>query len=119
MERTLVPVQYIVEEDGQRTGVVMGWEDYQAFQTVLLTSSSPDPDLLVGIGKPELQVLAEGMLSSQHQERLNELLQLNREQGLSSDEEHELDLLIERVDSMNNLKARAIYTLQWLDESED
>ncbi len=120
MERALVPppVKYIVEEDGQRTGVVMGWDDYQAFQTVLLTSPSPDPDLLVGISKPELQVLAEGMLSSRHQERLNELLQRNRTQGLSSGEEHEMDLLIERVDSMNTLKARATYTLQWLGEAE-
>jgi hypothetical protein len=79
-----------------------------------MTSSSPDPDLLVGISKPELQVLAEGMLSSRHQEQLNELLQRNREQGLSRDEENEMDLLLERVDSMNTLKARAMYTLQWL-----
>jgi uncharacterized protein YnzC (UPF0291/DUF896 family) len=116
MAKTLVlpPVQYIVEENGQRTGVVLGWEDYQTLQTALRTAFSPDPDLLVGISEPELQVLAEGILSSRHQERFNELLQRNREGGLSGSEEHEMDLLVERVDYMNTLKARAMYTLQWL-----
>jgi hypothetical protein len=43
----------------------------------------------------------------------------NREQGLSRDEEHEMALLLERVDSMNTLKARAMYTLQWLGEVKE
>ena len=121
MEKTLAPppVKYIVEEDGQRTGVVIEWEDYQTLQATFLTASSPDPDLLVGVSEPELQVLAEGILSSRHQERLNELLQRNREGGLSSGEEHEMDLLLERVDLMNTLKARATYTLQWLRETKE
>ena len=116
MEKPFVPppVQYIVEESGQRTGVVLGWEDYQAFQVALRTAFSPDPDLLVGISEPELQVLAEGILSPRYQERLNELLQRNREGALSDDEEQELDLLLEHIDHMDTLKARAIYTLQWL-----
>ena len=116
MEKPFVPppVQYIVEESGQRTGVVLGWEDYQAFQVALRTAFSPDPDLLVGISEPELQVLAEGILSPRYQERLNELLQRNREGALSDDEEQELDLLLEHIDHMNTLKARAPYTLQWL-----
>jgi len=102
------PVQYLVEEDGQRTGVVLSWEDYQNLQAALST----DPDLLVGLDETELQVLAEGMLSAPHQERLDELLQLNREAKLSPSEQTELDRLLEYVDSMNVLKARAIYTLQ-------
>ena len=58
--------------------------------------------------------MAEGILSPRYQERLNELLQHNREGVLSDDEEQELDLLLEHIDHMNTLKARATYTLQWL-----
>lgn len=104
------PVQYLVEENGQRTGVVLSWEDYQNLQAAVST----DPDLLVGLDETELQVLAEGMLSAPHQKRLDELLQLNREARLSPSEQIELDRLLEYIDSMNALKARAIYTLQQL-----
>ncbi|OGO41140.1 MAG: hypothetical protein A2Z04_08935 [Chloroflexi bacterium RBG_16_57_9] len=102
------PVQYLVREDGQRTGVVLEWEDYQTLQAAL----SSDPDLLIGLSEHELQALAEGILSTHHQERLNELLQRNREGALSAGEEQELDRLLEHVDYMNTLKARAMYTLQ-------
>jgi uncharacterized protein YnzC (UPF0291/DUF896 family) len=112
MEKTLVPppLQYIVKEDGQRIGVVLGWEDYQALQAMCSTEG----DLLIGLSEPELRALADGMLSSRYQERLNELLRRNREGELSAEEEQELDRLLEQVDYMNLLKARAAYTLQQL-----
>jgi hypothetical protein len=117
MGKTLVPppVRYLVEEDGRRVGVVLDWEDYQNLQATF----SKDPDLLTGIDEAELQVLAEGILSSRYQERLNELLQRNREEGLSASEERELDSLLERIDSMNALKARATYTLQQRGKAKD
>lgn len=102
------PIQYLVEENGQRTGVVLSWEDYQNLQAAFST----DSDLLVGLDETELQVLAKGMLSATHQGRLDELLQRSREAKLTSSEQTELDRLLEYVDSMNVLKARAIYTLQ-------
>jgi hypothetical protein len=105
---TRSPIRYLVEENGQRVGVVLTWEDYQSLQAAL----SEDPDLLPGLSEVELQALAEGMLSSSHQERLDELLRRNREGKLSVAEERELDRLLELVDSMNVLKARAMYTLQ-------
>ena len=58
------------------------------------------------------------MLSSSHQERLDELLQRNREEGLNNADEHELDQLLARINLMNALKARALYTLQWLGEAK-
>ena len=105
---TRSPIRYLVEENGQRVGVVLSWEDYRSLQAAL----SEDPDLLLGLSEAELQALAEGMLSSAHQSRLDELLRRNREEGLSPEEERELDRLLELVDSMNVLKARAMYTLQ-------
>jgi len=111
MEKELSPVQYLVSEDGQRTGVVLDWESYQALQQA---SSAADADRLVGLSESELQALATGMLVALHQERLETLLQRNREGALTADEARELDGLLERIDSMNTLKARARYTLQRL-----
>ncbi len=106
------PTQYLVDADGQRTGVVLEWEAYQA----LRASLPADPDLLVGLGKDALQALAEGMVSAGHQARLTGLLQKNREGELSPGETLELDRLLEHVDQMNMLKARALYTLQQLED---
>ena len=116
MEQTSVSpqLQYIVNDQGQRTAVVLQWEDYQSLQARL----SSDPDLLVGLTEPELRALAEGMLSPSHQERLADLLQRNREDHLGKDKKDELDQLLARVDSMNFLKARALRTLQRLEERD-
>ncbi|MCX6029063.1 MAG: hypothetical protein NT169_07140 [Chloroflexi bacterium] len=109
------PVEYLVREDGQRTGVVLRWEDYQT----LRASVPSDPDILVNLSEPELQTLAEGMLSSRYQQRLDELLQRNREDTTDGAAERELDRLLEYVDHMNVLKARANYTLQRLAETKE
>ena len=77
-----------------------------------------DPDLLVSLSDAELQALADSVLGPRQQERLSDLLRRNRDEGLSADEERELDRLLERVDQMNVLKARAIYTLQQRSKSE-
>ena len=111
MEKALAPVQYIVSEDGQRTGVVLDWESYLALQQA---SRAADPEMLVGLNESELQALGAGMLATPHQERLSALLERNREGRLNTDEARELDSLLERIDSMNTLKARARYTLQHL-----
>jgi hypothetical protein len=105
---TIKPVQYLVEEDGQRVGVVLRWEDYQE----LCATHPADPDLLVSLSDAELQALADSVLVPRQQERLSDLLQRNRDKGLSADEERELDRLLEHVDQMNVLKARAMYALQ-------
>jgi len=99
----ITPLQYLVTESGQRTGVVLSWLDYQKLT---------DPDLLVGLSSIELQLLAQGMLSLAHQAQLEQLLQLNQQHQLSNNQEQELDQLLEYIDSLNVLKARALYTLQ-------
>ena len=103
-------IEYLTRPDGQRTGVVLRWEDYQTLHAYMPT----DPDVLMNLSEPELQALAEGMLSSPYQQRLGELLRRNRAGTISSAEDVELDRLLEHVDHMNVLKARAQYTLQRL-----
>jgi hypothetical protein len=116
MEAVVMPpkVQYIVDDDGQRTAVVIKWEDYVTLQDRL----SRDPAVLTGLTESELQALAEGMLSPGRQERLDELLERNREDTLSEQEQKELDRLLAHIDSMNILKARAVHTLQQNQESK-
>ena len=108
-------VEYLVQADGRRTGVVLRWEDYQTLRAYMPT----DPDILMNMSEPELQALAEGMLASPHQQRLAELLQRNQAGNMSGAEETELDRLVEHVDHMNVLKARARYTLQKLAKTQE
>lgn len=107
---TISPVRYIVEEDGQRTGVVLGWNDYKHLKAMFPI----DHDLLIGFNEAELQTLADGMLSPQYQQQLAELSRRNQERALSSVEQNKFDHLLERIDHLNMLKARAKYTIQQL-----
>ncbi len=76
-----------------------------------------DPDLLVGLSRDALVALAEGVLAPAGQARLTHLLERNRLGMLTAAEERELSALVEGVDQMNLVKARALYTLQKLDET--
>lgn len=102
------PKEYIVGENGKRIGVVLDWEVYKKLQA----SIPADPDLLLSLDNSELQLLAEGMLSSPNQSRLETLLKKNKSTKLTGKEEKELGSLIAYIDSMNLLKAKAQYTLQ-------
>lgn len=68
-------------------------------------------ELLTGLSDGELQALAEGILSPAAQSRLDELLARNAEAQLSNTEQTELDVLLDRVDQLTLLKARAHFTL--------
>lgn len=114
MTQTLPDVQYITRENGQRVGVVLAWEDFRTIQARLLD----DPDLLPGLSEPELYALGEGTLAVEHQERLDALLERNRQQPLSDGEAEELDRYLEQIDSLNILKARARLTLQHLRQAK-
>jgi len=105
---TPAPVQYITEENGQRVGVVLSWDDYKKIQGSILD----DPDQLSGMSRAELEALAYSELSPQRQERMDELLRKNNESTLSEDEQKELAQLIDQIDQLNILKARALLTLR-------
>lgn len=110
---SLTPIRYLVDEEGHRESVVINLRDYELLQRAL----TDDPDLLIGMSETELRGLAEGMLSLSYQERLDALLQANRAGDLSKQEAAELQDLLDMVDVMNTLKARALYTLDCLAQS--
>lgn len=101
-------VEYLVREDGERTGVVLTWQDFQRLRTRL----ERDPDMLVGLDIETLSAIANGVLSTPHQQQLETLLERNRSGRLAPEEQSELDQPIDDIDRMNLLKARTRYTLQ-------
>ncbi len=60
-----------------------------------------------------MHILAVATVSSEQQDRLNLLLERNRQQTSTPDEEDELNRLLKRIDYLNILKARARLTLQY------
>jgi hypothetical protein len=76
-----------------------------------------DEELLTNISPAELQALATVSLALDQQAQLSDLLARNAEASISSAEIILLDQLLEQVDQLNILKARAKYTLQHLGRS--
>lgn len=70
-----------------------------------------DNELLTGLSVEELEALADGMLASSAQGRLDELLSRRADLSCNADEELELDRLLRRADQLTILRTRARYTL--------
>ncbi len=67
---------------------------------------------LVGLNLVQLEALAEGKLAAADQLELDDLLARHAGGQLSEEETKRLDCILERVDQLNILKARAILTLE-------
>lgn len=74
---------------------------------------------VIGFSKEELKALAESVVAPDRQQRIAELLEINRCQQLSAKNEAELDELLVEVDHIALLKARALYTLQLKQDNAD
>lgn len=105
-------VKYITNDRGDRVGVLLDIEVYQRLANPL----NLDAECLGGLNMDELQALAQSQLATVSQTRLTELLALNAESQLSTDEVAELDYLITQIDQLTILKTRARYTLHRLNE---
>lgn len=70
-----------------------------------------DSEYLIGLSFGELEALADGVLMPAAQSRLSELLAMQRRSSLNATHVDELDRLLERIDHLNLLKARARLTL--------
>ena len=99
--------RYIIDEQGERIGVLLDLEEYQ--QLTRLTP--PDPELLVGLSEAELQALAYSALAPAEQDRLDDLLARNADGQLPEADQAALDHLLHYVDQLTILKTRARYTL--------
>lgn len=103
-------VQYVTNEQGQRTGVLLDVDVYQR----LMRQQSDDPDLLTNMSRQELEALAASSLAVASQARLDELLEKQHVAELTESESYEIDELIAQADQLTILKTRARYTLAQL-----
>ncbi len=78
---------------------------------------SNEAKLLPNVSVSGLKALASGLLAPPAQSHLEDLLARNSDGKLSEQEAKELDDLIEQIDELNLLKARAAFTLSHQDES--
>jgi uncharacterized protein YnzC (UPF0291/DUF896 family) len=100
-------IQFVTNEKGEQTGVLLDMDYYYQ----LVSDNLVDPKLLKGLSIDELEALAKTKLSIDEQSRLNELTAKQKVDGLSDEEEQEIDQLLDYVDQLTILKARAMYTL--------
>ena len=99
--------RFVTNAQGERVGVILDLSTYEQ-----MLSSQDDPELLAGMTELELAALAESELSPGNQQRLQDLAEKSSEQSLSESESEQLGHLLEQVDHLNVLKARARYTLK-------
>lgn len=71
--------------------------------------------ILPNVSSAGLKALANASLAPHSQTKLNDLLARNADGKLSERETDELDQLIEQIDELNLLKARADFTLRQQD----
>ncbi len=76
-----------------------------------------DEDLLTNVSPAELQALAQIAIAPAEQDKLSDLLARNTENQLSTEELETLDRLLDQLDQLNILKARAQYTLQYFNQA--
>ncbi|HSH01304.1 MAG TPA: hypothetical protein VLL52_02215 [Anaerolineae bacterium] len=107
----MASVQYITNEDGKQVGVLLDINTYKQ-----LMDAQVDADLLVGLNREELLALAETQLTTIKQELLSTLLEKNKLGSILEEELEELDHLLAHIDQLNILKARAKYTLGYLEQ---
>lgn len=73
------------------------------------------PDTVLHVDRAELDALASTKVTIAEQGRLDELLGRNSNDDLSLEESTELDLLLDRIDRLNLVKAKALVALRGLD----
>lgn len=114
---TLAEPRFITDEAGERVGVLLDLATYERLVRERahdqdLSGEMPSEEQLSGLSTEELRALADVKLALDTHERLHELLTKQAEVGLENDEIALLDGLLEQVDGLNILKARAKYTLK-------
>lgn len=123
---TTLPYQdllQLVRQLPQSTQLRLAEELLKALRTPSLKKTINVGDQLlapvIGFSKEELKALAESVVAPDRQQRIAELLEINRLHQLSAKNEAELDELLAEVDHIALLKARALYTLQLKQDNAD
>ena len=92
--------RFVTNAQGERVGVIL---DLATYEQML----AEDPELLTNMSEVELMALAKSELAPGAQQALRSLQEKSSEQTLSKAEAEDLVRLLEQIDSLNILKARA------------
>jgi hypothetical protein len=106
------PVQYVMNEQGERVGVLLDWNTYSRLANPL----GLDKECLIGLSVDDLKALASCKLAVAEQTRLDDLVARNAESLLCTDEVAQLDDLLAKADRLTIIKTRARYTLNRLEK---
>ncbi|EMI53230.1 hypothetical protein [Rhodopirellula sallentina] len=77
---------------------------------------SNETHILPNVSAAGLKALADAVLAPKMHAKLDDLLARNADGTLAAEEQKELDAIIEQIDELNLLKARAEYTLRQQDQ---
>ena len=76
-----------------------------------------ETNILPNVSVAGLKALSDAVLAPKMHAKLDDLLARNAEGQLSAEELEELDAIVEQIDELNLLKARAEYTLRQQDRT--
>jgi hypothetical protein len=99
--------RFLTNEQGQAVEVVLDVSTYER----LLRSQSQDPKLLRDLSREQLEALAKGTLTTTDESKLHDLVEKKKAGVLTYAEVGQLQALLEQVDQLALVKARALYTL--------
>jgi hypothetical protein len=99
--------RFLTNNQGQTTEVVLDVSTYER----LLSSQSSDPKVLRDFSREQLEALAKSTLTTTEENTLHGLVEKKKTEGLTQDEEAQLGKLLEQVDQLALVKAKALYTL--------
>ena len=99
--------RFLTDDQGQAVEVVLDMDTYER----LLLSQSSDPRLLRDFSREQLEALAKSTLTTAEESDLYGLIEKKKGEGLSADETAKLQGLLDQIDQLALIKARALYTL--------
>lgn len=99
--------RFLTNEQGQTVEVVLDVSTYER----LLRLQSADPKLLRDFSREQLEALAKSTLTTPEESQLHDLVEKKKAEALTAEETAKLDALLEQVDQLALVKARALYTL--------
>ena len=99
--------RFVTNDQGQAIEVVLDVSTYER----LLRSQSGDPKLLRDFSREQLEALAKSTLTTAEEDKLHSLVEKKKSGLLSGEEAAQLHEVLEQVDQLALVKARALDTL--------
>ncbi len=104
--------RFLTNDRGEPVEVILDLDTYKK----LVESRVQDPKILRDLSREQLKALAEGHLTTERETMVHDLLEKKKTSALDLAESELLSSLLEQVDQLALLKARAMYTLHQMNK---